>query len=558
MSRLFKQESFPFDFSFCLANVRGVVLPLFALVLVALLMLAGLGIDAGNLYRRRIALQKAADAAVIGGLGYTISAKSTELEKIATDSGFDGIKGLIEKRADEIFQENLRMSGLVDAGGIALNRCPNNSCFTYNPNTKVLQVAFDADVDLLLMNHLPVPMADKVNMPVRATARRAPMNLSLVFDVSGSMGCPDDDPACNCKDQLHGFGCESLGKTQRKIDTLVKAVQEFIFFFDSNDILSIVPFSMRGDVVPTESLEEVVQQQMVDDDIIRCLLVGIPLSSCAMLSEGATVGSNTNVCDALVLAFEDLKGKIDSKREQEPAWPEDRSYLVFTDGPPTAGRFMLTNPTNQLPVNNASKDPRGNVAGVPPHDYIHYSIYWAKAPGSSYESKRGPSLLVKTQALHLHWAYPNPPAPDLNNPGSYVPVCHEWTDEQGQVQEEYAPFQVTDFHKVFSGCINDFSFRMPHDDTVYSQRLSLSHTPQVWERLYYQCAVAMSDVLRRHHGTVYTVGVGTAAPLKSDPYQYQGTESPNSFYVNNKDVNLRIDVFLARLANDYKFATNDN
>ena len=64
----------------------GAVLLLMAGLLVVLLLIVGLAVDSGNLYRAQIALQNAADAASLAGIGYTTTKGKFELDRLVIAS----------------------------------------------------------------------------------------------------------------------------------------------------------------------------------------------------------------------------------------------------------------------------------------------------------------------------------------------------------------------------------------------------------------------------------------------------------------------------------------
>jgi Flp pilus assembly protein TadG len=82
MSRLFNRGAS------CSEHDKGVVLIIMSIAIVVLLALAGLAIDAGNLYAHSISFQKAADAAVLAGMGYSIQLSEDEKDSSRNSTRF--------------------------------------------------------------------------------------------------------------------------------------------------------------------------------------------------------------------------------------------------------------------------------------------------------------------------------------------------------------------------------------------------------------------------------------------------------------------------------------
>ena len=525
------------------AGEDGAVLILAAIAIIVLLALAALAVDAGNLYRNRMALQKAADAAVLAGIGYSIELTEEEKKdaehKLGLPEDPKKHSKLIELKAKQVFDANLRLMHAE------VNDNPDG-LFVYDPVQRSLSTRgpIQSNVNLLLMDAVPFELlgaqsiGSVAQVAVNASARRTTANISLIFDVSGSMGCLPDDPVCENR-YVHN-GDPGQGKRQ-KMDTLTDAVEVFTEFFSSDDVLGVIPFAMRAYPLPTEDIDEIVSTTGVHDTVIRCLISGQPVSTCAEGDAGA--GSNTNVCDAFIVAYEDIHKKMTEKT----ATNEEITYVMFADGAPTAGRFLFSD-YDKLPPN----DPYNYYLGGTARDYIHFATRWDNDPaGMSATSYYGPSLIVKTDSLYLQWPIALPPAPNGASAactGQHVPCCHRYNFE-GRISETYPPHIVSEYPQVFEGCLNSFAFRVPYNDTVYAANLRIADTKDVFEKLYYQCAIAAADTMRTDHGTIYTIGVGydpgvNTAIASEDPYQ----NVKNSFY--------RKDVFLSRLANDRFFAVD--
>ena len=507
---------------------RGAMLIVCLFGIVALLAVAGLAIDAGNLYRSRIWLQKSADAAALAGIGYTIERGTTGLSADASAEGFgtgdvDRIKKLVEIRSDEILRENLRLVGLTASP--CTNSSGENYCSNYDVATRTLGVNVTANVNLLVMDLVPFSMiglnsvAKLVQITAEAQSERPSANVELVLDVSASMGCPADSATdCGCRTPGNG-PCQA----PLKIDRLIDGVVQFAEFFDvDKDKLGVVPFNMRGMSVP-DGLAGTVGT-IIDRHAVQCVLSGQSLDDCG-LDPSVEPRGPTNVCDGLIAAYEEvrLKGVVDK---------EDIAYLVFSDGGPTAGRFLFANAPG-LPINDPESF--GNSA----KDYTHYMVQQTPSDGS--QGFYSPSLIAKTDRLWFQYLSPYPPAGA--SPGDVVPICHNYS-VNGSKSERGGPQNSEDFCKPFDGCINDLSFRLPHDTTIYDAGFKCNGSDvrsreDSWRQLYYHCALAMADYMRTKRGTFFVVGLGPDKPITADPYQALDDDMS------------RKDVFLTRIANDY-------
>ena len=173
----------------------GAVLILGTFLLIVLLALAGLAIDAGNLYKTRIRAQKAADAGALSGIGYTILQRNSFLTNATTPVLQ---KAWIEERAAEATRVNLLAAGIhAPPGNLGVRAEYEEIPTSGDSDLPTLTVTVGADIPLLLMDLVPLHLLGLSNvpdeMPVGAVAqvRRARANVSLILDVSSSMGCPE-------------------------------------------------------------------------------------------------------------------------------------------------------------------------------------------------------------------------------------------------------------------------------------------------------------------------------------------------------------------------------
>ena len=528
----------------------GVILIITCIALIVILAMSAVAVDAVNLYRHKLELQKAVDAAVLGGLGYGIQmiGDPDAPEEYAQS---ENMSSLIEGKAQEIFEQNLLLSNIeLDA-----YTCPDDKCFTYTPSLKMLSASAQLDVDLLLVDAVPweaiggTPFKRVALVAAASTATRGSANMALFFDVSGSMRCPAGNKDCNCNNKRRG--CEiqaATSGTKLKIDTLIDAVQVFASYYDEGDRVSIVPFSMRGLAVPQgDNFNELMKKAAQGNtSVIKCLLSGFASADCGM--NIVDLASDSNLCDALQEGFYDM-----STKEGFSDGKEEVAAVVFVDGAPTAATLCLGSPTPQLPVSVFKNDQWCDKS------YISFTTRWQSTlpePGKPLVGyyHYGPSLLVRTQSLGFHWPFALPPDPDPSVPeGKHVPTCHSYV-YNGAISQTYPPAEPKQYYKIYQGCVQNLGFKIPGDPapaTVYAQNLLMtqenSETTSNWQKLYYLCPLMMADVMRKHKWSFFVVGVGyqdAYDPAKQivDPFQ----DPLNNYY--------RKDVFNARLANDYHYA----
>ncbi len=152
-------------------NERGQTLPLFALLLVVLILFVGLAIDFGFAYVTRANLSKAVDAAALAGARSIAPQGDTAAKAIATNA----------------FNMNYGAPGR-DSGAptLTLNVVPDDIADpTCPPESKCLNVDATATINTFFIKILPQWTTLKVS--AHAQGKRGPVIMSLVLDRSGSM-----------------------------------------------------------------------------------------------------------------------------------------------------------------------------------------------------------------------------------------------------------------------------------------------------------------------------------------------------------------------------------
>ena len=487
------------------SDQSGVILVMMALVIVGLLSFAGLAVDVGNLYRAQHNLQKAADAGALAAIGYSIQVGRTQFDnEVVASYGVGGEEQFLEEKAREVILANLANAGFPDDSRHPVTITPR---YRVSPSANVawdFQVSVSRDIDYLLMDLVPLSLFGVSNtatskvLDAQATSARRVANIVLMLDFSDSMACPATG-SCICQTPSRTGPCAS----PTKLDGLLDGVKQFLQNFDIvNDRIVIVPFNITSQAY---TLPGLASNLGMSGSNIDQVIDG--------LKTNPGVSSNTNICDAMMRAHQ----AIDTLAPNQ-----ETAYVLFSDGAPTAGRFLFANPTALLPVWNP--DNFGD------YDYTHYSIEWTDASGH----RPGPSVLTQTNLLQMGHVGNIIPA---SATGAVVPGCGAPT-----APPVYQPSDlpiVAD--QVFDGCLNDLAFHLPQSPTPSYGAGGQSDDPNFvdWRKQYYNCAVQMSDYLRSERGTIHVIGLGDPTAFGSDPYQ------------DIDDISSRKDVFLARIANDY-------
>jgi len=187
---------------------RGQTVVLFAVFLIALLLLTGLAIDFGRVYLTRARLSKAVDAACLN------AARSYS----PTDGG-----ALAQQVATSAFNANYGSGG--PAITVASTPDPNNAANT------LLNCNATTTSNTLLLGILPG--LSTVNVPAYAQTRRATLVMTIVLDRSGSMSSDGGWTAAT--------GCASGGG---HCNAANGAIPKFITYFDNaRDYIGLVSYA---------------------------------------------------------------------------------------------------------------------------------------------------------------------------------------------------------------------------------------------------------------------------------------------------------------------------
>jgi len=492
------------QFSSLLSEEKGGVLILVSFVIVILLAMAGLAIDAGNIFHARIQLQKAVDTGALAGIGSTFLNENVPIDQ-------SDLRDYIHDKAKDIVESNLLYRGF-DLSQVA-------TTYNYEPLTHTLTVTSETNTFSLLMKAVPFQLLGIDQVPeffeinVVAEIQRAPANLAIVLDLSDSMDCPSEGD-CDCKtpDRVSGATCEEValtnpGNQNTKIQDLKLAVDDFVGLFDpSYDRIGVVGYKMVA--------EELVQ---LNSDGSR----GFDPTAFDAIDLQVPSGS-TNTCDGMMTAYS-------AYRRLNIINNEEIAYVLFSDGAPTAGRFLFSSPEGTMETSNEQ--------GLGDHDYLSWAVEWQDSiTGTRWT---GPSMLTKKR---VEVTPTNGVDAPVGASGDFVPSC------QFAISPSQPLSDSSQYNKLFDDCLVNMGFHMPDAaHKVYGQNISgtgANRYDTEWRKQYYHCVVATTDHLRSNKGSVYSIGLGEARDLAADlvaadPYQ------------DIDDTLFRRDFLLARASNDY-------
>ncbi|MFN8391932.1 MAG: VWA domain-containing protein [Bdellovibrionota bacterium] len=528
---------------------RGSVLIFFAIVLLTLLTFAGLAIDAGNLYRAQLAAQNAADGASLAITNYVTMRGKYQVESEAaggTVSADDAqvsaqVTALLRNQVEHLVHVNFASQGFPHLPGNSARSDRSVSVVSQYRTRSLIpsqfrdrrsfeyEVQVRRKVDYLFIGALPFFRDGWSEVTAASTSVRNVSDIVLVLDVSGSLRCPVSGP-CTCLDPNSGAACsEDASRYHRLID----AVKDFLRMFDLEKdriYISVYNLAARG-----YSLSE----------LRRYLGLQGPANAEQIeqigeyFKQNLQPGSATNVCDGLMTGLEQIGSASPP--------PQNPTYVLFSDGAPTAGRFLFADDAVKPTKLDQSNLGAGN------YDYDLYTVAWNRKgnipPGES-PYYYGPSLLVESAALRSDvdgefgvWLEkPAELPPSLMTPGSSLPRCKNGrTRAYPMMSSDPQPAMAQNFGQ----CLSSFKAHLPGDPqrTYGSEYSPTAATPahRDWRKQYFHCAIELSDYIREvGKGTIYAIGLGDENPAApaDDPYQLIEDET------NRKDI------FLSRLAMD--------
>ncbi len=267
-----------------LKNKKGQSAITLAMLTITFLILIGFAVDTANLLLKKSHLQRALDAGAIAGI--TRYAKGDAQGTIATT-------------AQQMALYNLQQMGFSPA---QITSVTANLTVDPNTGTATLSANGTLTTNTLFMRLIPGAGLATVTTAGTSTAQRNPAIISLVLDVSGSMG-----PFLN---------------------DLRDAANDFVDFFeDGIDKMAIVKFDRTATVIAAMAPVNKSDLHAAINDPIN----------------GLVIGSGTGISRAVVVGRTQLESVAASSNAV-------RAMVFFTDGAPNVIRGTFTN---------------GNVANLP-------------------------------------------------------------------------------------------------------------------------------------------------------------------------------------------------
>lgn len=529
----------------------GSIIILSLFLIMSLLAVIALSIDSGNLYRARISMQKAADAAALSTVAWVVREGT---EAINTAAGVTPTMSPADKQArldtylqpyaQRIALANMATSNMPDISATTIPAAqrrpvtvdgnyvpwnvaggPVNDVFRYD-------VTLTRRVDYLLMDLLPVWAGGNTkDVTVTSSVIRKVVWTVVLLDISRSMACPAIG-ACTCTSLARTGPCPATGS---KFNTLMGGLRAFLETFDlERDQIILVPFNIKAEAVTVAEAVEQARDIMSNPSL--------PASSDTIVNFVENVyrpSGMTNLCDGLVSGYTKLRSLLDSV-----AIPgnEHIEWVVFSDGAPTAGRYLFDDlkAGGNMPAWRMGSD----------RDYIFHNVEWVDDDNSSIV---GPSLLTQHGAYPIQYQDKNfltsPPPPSADNDFATTVSCTGGPTTAPPVDS--AATKQTASNQVFGSCLNSLRSHLPGRPLLqyggdYVASTGANYPSFVnFAEMHYNCAVMMSDLARagpygstRGQGRFSVIGVGDPAPATVSPYQ------------NAEEAETRHDVFLARLALD--------
>lgn len=457
---------------------QGVFLVLTMLLLLALLGIAGITIDSGNLFRSQQTLSESVEAAVVAGLSYRATRGYTVVNANPT---------IVEDRALDVLRANLEAAS-IDLGNTTL-------AATYDIITEEIEVTASYDAPLYLLPALPsfggcgsASSRTACRVSAEASGELAPATVGLVLDASSSEACPivDDpaDPDCGC---LRSFSCI---RGLSRFSALSQAVRNFLAFFNPNrDRINLVPFNIVAARFPGYGFVSMRTDPELDITPIAPNNDAVNFDSVQIQNALALVNpsSQSNPCDGLITAYDDMQRAVDPVSGNPIVGNQNIFFVLFAGGAPSAGRFVYP---NVKPIT------------VTPNDYVHYTVSSGLNPGDPEQLTENFRDAADQAPAPIFYYYDMPFGHDAGQPPVGARTC--------------GTLDVANPDVAFD-CVDDIEFQIPFLDA--SDTFAAGAGFDEYREQYYHCAIEFSDFIREQNGVVFTAGYGTPAALTGEAYQ---------------------------------------
>lgn len=479
------------------AAERGALIPIIAVTIVVSFLMVGLAVDAGNLYLSSILLQRAVDAgAILGAKQMAITPKKDQTDDPSS------FRVNTEQRIREMVRANLERRREVDPGRLDID------LDTFDINNDRVAISATWDVDLLLLRVLPGSIIRRLSASAEAEVQKS--MVSIIVDHSASMACmPDGNCAC-------GAYC-----FPKKIVNLRDAVERFVTQFnETRDFFYLNVFSVSA------KLPEVYPMDPARHGFVWSHTPPAPGDMKYAWLENNVLGPG-NPCDGLISAYFQTGAAATTQfRDRRiPAGRDQMAYVLFVDGPPTAGRLAFTGFGGPLP-------PNPTYLGT--HDYYLWEGTWGPPDPITGACPifQGVSQFAK---YPLSATWPRTWTPDVRHDPSYATLSGGCPD-----CSFYNTGACGAPDPSLSACLGppggvSFTFGL---GTVWGG--GVGDWTADWRKLFYHCSIAAADEIRKKGGLVYVIGIG--------PPPTPGTYAASDPYQNVQIYTVRKDILFARIA----------
>lgn len=532
----------------------GVYMVIVAGTLISMLAILGYAIDSGTLYQNEINLKRATSAAAISAA----SVLAIQENNFCNPGGNPALDALASETARRTIRENLTLNGFSNAeatqavnnavinvvrGDGSGNPCgltdltDINSGTVFNPLFAV-QVSTSIDADLILMDF--ASGANNMQSTSASSSRIKPAVITAILDTSGSMNCSDGPLVPNDP-------CDDSSPTSR-IKVLKNAFKNnFLNFLDpGRDYLTVVTFNRHADV----KYNRFPWANPIPNNPIGGFHKG---NVEWQIDNNISTGNATNIIDGLVAGGNTAFRLLNATGMEE----FESAYVLFTDGAPTAGRFIFTAPIVSPTGDLRTTLPDGTIApgSLTRKDFYLWSTRWddtSTTPNTvlgfgASQLSEPPSNCPRVHGLPK--ACGPDPLCDPEIDACYPPDCSTRTSPYAAGQT--APENGVDEIK---NCFNRFKFRTwalsttttihyptsnigsgtgiyaiddkgtvdTSDDTPSArvQEIINGRTNTYLEQIFIS-TIAWADELRRNRGIIYAIGFG-AEPDPAEDFPFQG------------------------------------
>lgn len=560
------------------SNQSGYILVLGIFVVMALLTVAMLAIDLGNIYIWRMRLERAAKAGVSAGLGFrTLRGWSFVYGGAPQYTGAGALVNPPSRTTNQLAALRAQMQIASDTTVRSNRTLPTGSIpvstADYDLAQDLATVTVTMNIPTILLGRIsPFGVPMRCNSPtnpalcqlsVRQQAALNPATIVMLLDTSGSMECEAGNADCSCRTNNEN-PCgkpDASGVAKKKLIWLLKdAVHNFHSFFNPvRDRIAIIPFNLganrsfglvgSGNTPPIQTFGA----NKTTYDAFRAVIGND--DKFTDTPNGLIPIGNTNPCDAFIVAAEEIRAlRSNAALDGTTLRPQ---IVFFTDGAPNAMRGSFIQP-------DGTRLDAARPNSLAPNDWYQYSIEWVNPGTAPY---RGPGPLIhqlpglfnKTIGIDgLPAAGPSPARcgvawyeePEFKMIGSLNKAENPPTSDSSRTPGCLTglDFDIPGTGSNIPGTVSNYGVRgvtFTNNDATPSSR-----TVQYTDQLPYYCTIEAADYIRQVlNGSVFTVGLGNppspATCYNDDPLQ----DSDNSF--------LRKDNFLARVALDTtKILTN--